>query len=328
MLINISYLCYFAYLGLLGTSQGNPLVDSHAYQYDQPEDNEDYDYQYPEEDDSGFPGDTNGLSFRPTITTQSNQVVVDNGFTISLPCTVDELPAGMQIIWSKVDQKNTIIAIGDIIQEKEYKSRATIKTTEKGSTLTLGAAKSSDAGKYKCAVALTDNPPEVIHTVSVREQDETLDTEVADAPKTTMEKEDEQQNIKNGKPDAAVVKTDPAGDSEDSYMLEWTVKSSSKVLEFELTVEGATINVGSPVKDGEENDIYAGKHKITALEPSKQYEAMIKAKNEDGWNEATSFIFSTKGTDPNASAKTSSATTQIPTFICVLSAVLPFLLKF
>jgi len=328
MLINISYLCYFAYFGLLGTSEGKPSVDSNAYQYDQP-DYESYDnYDNNDEEESVPPGENNALSFRPTIYTQSKHIDVDNGFTISLPCMVDELPAGMQIIWSKVDQKNTIIAIGDNIQEKEYKNRATIKTTEKGSTLTLGAAKSSDAGKYKCAVALDSNPPEVIHTVSVREEDETVNTVVADAPKTSTEEEDKPQIIINGKPDAAVVKTDTAGDSEDSYMLEWTVKSSSKVLEFELTVEGTKLDVGSPVKDGEENDIYAGKHKITALEPSKQYEAIIKAKNADGWNEATRFIFSTKGTDPNASAKTSSATTQIPSVICLLIAVLPFLLKF
>ena len=37
--------------------------------------------------------------------------------------------------------------------------------TEKGSTLAIGAAKTEDAGQYKCEVAVR-NPPELKHTVS------------------------------------------------------------------------------------------------------------------------------------------------------------------
>ena len=38
--------------------------------------------------------------------------------------------------------------------------------TKKGSTLAIGAAKTEDAGQYKCEVAVQHNPPELKHTVS------------------------------------------------------------------------------------------------------------------------------------------------------------------
>merc|ERR1712038_1397667 len=49
------------------------------------------------------------------------------------PCNVDKLPGEISIIWSKED-----------------------------------SAKAEDAGKYKCSVAVKNNPPEVKHAVHIR----------------------------------------------------------------------------------------------------------------------------------------------------------------
>jgi len=163
-------LFYTLVMGPLALIKGysSTEIDTYAYQYDQPAD---YDlYNYPEEEEAQNDVDSNVLSYRPDIISQPKVLEVDNGMTISLPCVVDKLPAGMQIIWTKVDMKNTIIAVGESVSEKEYQGRAFITTTGKGSTLAIGAAKASDAGKYKCSVALKEeNRPEVIHTVTIKE---------------------------------------------------------------------------------------------------------------------------------------------------------------
>ena len=74
----------------------------------------------------------------------------------------------ISIIWSKEDAKQTIIAMGTKVLNQEYKNRATVTVDDKGSTLTIGIAKSEDAGRYKCSVAVKTNPPEVKHTVRIK----------------------------------------------------------------------------------------------------------------------------------------------------------------
>ena len=74
----------------------------------------------------------------------------------------------ISIIWSKEDEKKTIIAMGTRLFDQEYKDRASVTVDDKGSTLTIGIAKSEDAGQYKCSVAVKKNPPEIKHTVRIR----------------------------------------------------------------------------------------------------------------------------------------------------------------
>ena len=83
----------------------------------------------------------------------------------------------ISIIWSKEDAAKTIIAMGTMVLDQEYKDRATVKVDEKGSTLTIGIAKAQDAGQYKCSVAVEKNPPEVKHTVAIRGELERIKTE-------------------------------------------------------------------------------------------------------------------------------------------------------
>ena len=95
-------------------------------------------------------------------------LVVDNGMTISLPCVVDSIPPGVQIMWQKLDSKKTIIAVGNQVIAPEMIGRAFVTVSSKGSTLAIGAAKSEDAGQYKCEVAVQKNPPEITHNVQIR----------------------------------------------------------------------------------------------------------------------------------------------------------------
>lgn len=133
----------------------------------------DYTYDYGEEgiqdDVDGQSREQNSIStIKPVIISQPEHLVVDNGMTISMPCVVDQIPAGVQIMWQKLDSKKTIIAIGSRVIDPGLTGRAFVTVTDKGSTLAIGAAKTEDAGQYKCEVAIQHNPPELQHTVSIR----------------------------------------------------------------------------------------------------------------------------------------------------------------
>ena len=77
----------------------------------------------------------------------------------------------MQIIWSKVDtdsHSTQTIVVGELIVAPEYMERASVTVDGKGSTLHIGIAKSEDAGKYKCSVAVRGEQPALSHEVRIR----------------------------------------------------------------------------------------------------------------------------------------------------------------
>ena len=78
------------------------------------------------------------------------------------------LSGSVQIIWSKEDAKSTQIAIGTTVVAREYMDRASVTVDESGSTLYIGIAKSEDAGKYKCSIAVRGEKPEQSHEVRIR----------------------------------------------------------------------------------------------------------------------------------------------------------------
>ena len=132
--------------------------------------NDDYNADYDYDDDLPVNDveDDKLPSHIPKIVSDSVKLDVDNGMTIRLPCVVDKLPDGVQIIWSKMDSMSTTIAIGTIVVDPEYRDRATVSVDERGSTLQIGIAQSEDAGKYKCSVAVRGDQPELRHDVRIR----------------------------------------------------------------------------------------------------------------------------------------------------------------
>merc|ERR1712045_239188 len=108
MIMNICILANF-----ILTINGLPGSETDGYQY---YNEQEYQYDYDEEDipvndvdDALIP------SHRPTILTDSIVLDVDNGMTIRLPCTVDKLPDGIQILWTKDDSASTVIAMGTLV---------------------------------------------------------------------------------------------------------------------------------------------------------------------------------------------------------------------
>ena len=72
------------------------------------------------------------------------------------------------VMWARLDERNTLIAIGDKILTPEYMKRGKVNVDQSGSTLIIAVAQDKDAGKYKCSLTLRDDVQKVEHTVIVR----------------------------------------------------------------------------------------------------------------------------------------------------------------
>jgi len=105
----------------------------------------------------------------PIIIMEPKTIVIEQDKTIRLPCIVDKLPVdAVQILWSRVDDMNTMIAMGKDIIQGPYTGRAGVLVEETGSTLLIEKANEGDNGQYKCRVATGErDPPQIVHTVTV-----------------------------------------------------------------------------------------------------------------------------------------------------------------
>jgi len=151
---------------LLGLTKGNEQKD---YQWDDPIDY-DYDDDY-QDDNSTHQVEENEILEIPVITTKPLNIVTDVGTSFRLPCMMDNLPAGLSVIWRRPDTKTKdIITTGDTIINAEYKKRVEIEISNRGSILIVGAAKVEDAGEYECDLGVQKHkhPTSVTHTVSIR----------------------------------------------------------------------------------------------------------------------------------------------------------------
>ena len=71
-------------------------------------------------------------------------------------------------MWSRLDQRNTLISAGEKILPTEYQSRGKVVVDQGGSILTIAVAEEQDAGKYKCTLTLGNTLQQVEHMVVVR----------------------------------------------------------------------------------------------------------------------------------------------------------------
>lgn len=147
-------------VGRLNTGISNLQQD---YQYDEAA------YEYPEGDYGEEQGEEEtgmDASHRPNILVQPLSVIFEEDSTIELPCVVDKMVEEVQVIWSRTDGSLSMISVGDMLVA-DLDGRANISVTDRGSTLTIGKARTSDSGTYRCELALNTERPRVEHTVRV-----------------------------------------------------------------------------------------------------------------------------------------------------------------
>jgi len=104
----------------------------------------------------------------PTFTSVGEQLLVNEGSTIRMPCIVNRLD-GFVLLWKKGDE---FVAVGDQMVVKNDPRFQLIKETNEnggviGNTLVISLAEETDAGDYTCQVS-TFKPVEIKHSVKIR----------------------------------------------------------------------------------------------------------------------------------------------------------------
>jgi len=123
-----------------------------------------YDYDE-EEEESGAAGEGRGMPVEqavlqnPKFVTEQQNVLVNEGDNIRLPCIVDRLE-GFVMLWKK--GKDIITVASQIIDK-----RVRLDEVENGNYLIIGQSTPEDSGEYSCQISAY-NPTELTHTVRIR----------------------------------------------------------------------------------------------------------------------------------------------------------------
>jgi len=102
----------------------------------------------------------NAIAFLPKFVTRQQNLMVNEGGTIRLPCVVDRLQ-GFVIIWKKGDKIVTVN--NQVFNEKRYQ----VVQEENGNALVISLAQESDAAQYTCQIS-SFKPRNLVHTVKIR----------------------------------------------------------------------------------------------------------------------------------------------------------------
>jgi len=112
------------------------------------------------------------------------------------------------------------------------------------------------------------------------------------------------------------------GDADNSFLIEWSSKSLSKVEEFLLEVATSPFGTWKEYSikpSAAEGHAYMGKHFLSDLQPSTPYKARVKSRNGEGWGvHSMTWNFATKGAVPSPASVTASAVVTSPTSLLLL----------
>eukprot|EP00092_Neocalanus_flemingeri_P000881 GFUD01000938.1.p1 GENE.GFUD01000938.1~~GFUD01000938.1.p1 ORF type:complete len:1259 (+),score=360.25 GFUD01000938.1:95-3871(+) len=98
----------------------------------------------------------------PQFLSQPQEIVVNEGHTVRLPCLVDRLE-GFVLLWRKNEQ---IISVGHQILDRS-ESRIQLEEVENGNTLVISLADRADEAEYVCSVSAY-RKTEIRHNVRIR----------------------------------------------------------------------------------------------------------------------------------------------------------------
>jgi hypothetical protein len=159
--ISTTFVAIFVLLSASHSTYGKPYGDDNNDLY-----NND-DYTDPDgngghqQDDSRT--DESVIYKLPKFVTKPQNLMVNEGSTIRLPCVVDRLE-GFVILWKKGDE---ILVVGEQVIKEENKRRFQLVKEADGASLVISLAEEKDEGKYVCQIS-TYKPTEIKHTVKIR----------------------------------------------------------------------------------------------------------------------------------------------------------------
>lgn len=139
---------------LVVTCQGKPYGDDNNDIYSNDE------YEDVTTDENG--GEERVIHTLPKFQTTGQNMLVNEGATIKLPCLVNRLE-GFVLLWKKGED---IITVGNQVINKADARLQLIQETN-GNTLVISLAEEEDAGDYICQIS-TYKPTEIKHSVKIR----------------------------------------------------------------------------------------------------------------------------------------------------------------
>jgi len=131
---------------------------------------EEYDSDYGDEEHSVKDNTVDFSSYSSKILSKAQTIEVAAGATIRFPCKVDDLPLDLRqnLLWKRLDKKNTIISAGKNIVHPDYRTRAEVELDNKGGLLKLILAQKEDAGEYQCSINMGKKTVEVTHRLKIK----------------------------------------------------------------------------------------------------------------------------------------------------------------
>eukprot|EP00096_Caligus_rogercresseyi_P000157 TRINITY_DN1043_c0_g1_i4.p1 TRINITY_DN1043_c0_g1~~TRINITY_DN1043_c0_g1_i4.p1 ORF type:complete len:469 (-),score=111.82 TRINITY_DN1043_c0_g1_i4:484-1890(-) len=126
----------------------------------------DYDEYYSNDE---YPGeDEKVVHMTPKFISKSEDLLVNEGDTLKLPCLIDVIGQGFAVIWKK-EPGNHIVAVENQVIDRTD-SRIKLEGAPKGqggNTLIISLSEEADAGEYRCQISAY-KPTVLKHTVQIR----------------------------------------------------------------------------------------------------------------------------------------------------------------
>nr|XP_042894612.1 limbic system-associated membrane protein-like isoform X2 [Parasteatoda tepidariorum] len=198
--------------------------------------------------------------YAPEVVVRPDWIHGDEGATVELVCTCRSAPLS-QLVWMKGDPKHERYLHTDDDRIK-IREKMTLPTMAE-SWLKIQRMRREDLGSYTC---LGKNAVgQVWKTVEI-----------------------------SGLAEPIQIRGTASG--EDSFLLLWTAKSYSPIIEYQMKIrkykdgDGWT-DVMIPV-DGDAHSIfYSQSYNVTGLVPDQRYEVVLQAHNDFGWNRPSESLF-------------------------------------
>ncbi|KAF8788833.1 Hemicentin-1 like protein [Argiope bruennichi] len=206
--------------------------------------------------------------YAPELTVKPEWIHGGEGATVEFMCTCHSAPPS-HITWVKGDPKqDTPLQANDRIKLRE---KLTVPTTTE-SWLKLTRLRKEDLGSYACVA-----------------------------------KNQVGQSFKmvelSGLAEPVQLRGDETGET--SFLLTWTAKSYSPIIEYQLKIrrhksDDEWTDVMIPVSEEglKQSMFFSHSYNVTGLEPGTRYEVVLQAHNDYGWNRPSETLIFSAGSPP------------------------------
>ncbi|GFT14447.1 peroxidasin [Nephila pilipes] len=231
--------------------------------------------------------------YAPELVVSPEWIHGDEGATVEFTCTCNSAPPS-HIAWVRTGQETPLVASDRV----KLKQKLTPPTTTEA-WLKLQRLRGEDLGSYACMAK--NSVGQSMKTVEI-----------------------------SGLAEPVQLRGDQSGDT--SFLLMWTAKSYSPIIEYQLKIrrhksDDEWTDVMIPVSEEglQQSLFFSHSYNVTGLEPGTRYEAVLQAHNNFGWNRPSETMLFSAGDPPTTEPVVSS--TYLPFYDADLDITDPTYLK-